>query len=754
MQTISSEAKYTLQFINQTKRNIFLTGKAGTGKTTLLRDILKTTHKNVVVVAPTGIAALNAGGVTIHSLFQLPFAAFLPDYSEPKFTEFSKFESRSTLARHFKMNSLKKSVLRNLELLIIDEVSMLRADLLDAMDFMLQHVRKNKEAFGGVQVLFIGDLLQLPPVIKEDEWQVLRQFYKGKYFFHSHVIQQKPPLYIELSKIFRQTDDTFISILNNLRNNQVTLTDISTLNQYVNAKFDSKINLGFITITTHNYKADSLNTKSLSDLQGQQKSYYPEVIGDFPEKIFPVDSELNLKVGAQIMFIKNDLSVEKRFFNGKMGVIESLSDEEIMVRFDDNSTILVEKYEWQNIKYSLNIDTKEIEEEVLGTFVHYPIKLAWAITVHKSQGMTFDKAALDVSQVFLPGQAYVALSRLRSLNGLILLSPLQMNGISSDSDVMDYSVHKADESLLATSLQTETQTFLAGYLKSAFDWQNLTQEWRNYQFSHDDKSGKNQHFIWAKKHTELLVDLAEASRKFRSQLDQLFSRETIDYEFIEVRIIAAYDYFFPKLDAFVFEVLWKLEEVKRLKKHKAIYEELLVLEEFQIKSVLDLMKAVLLIRNIASGEIISKENLTSDKIKSYKINKLELVRNEFKKLNHSLIDDSVDENRYSKKSKKEKEAKKSTTEITFELWKENNSLKDIAVIRKFSMQTIIGHMVKLIEAGKVSILELLPDDKIKELEKAFEDYQEDTLNPLKEKYGDQFTWDELKMYRANILSGK
>ena len=755
MQTISSEAKYTLQFINQTKRNIFLTGKAGTGKTTLLRDILKTTHKNVVVVAPTGIAALNAGGVTIHSLFQLPFAAFLPDYSQPKFTEFSKFESRSTLARHFKMNALKKSVLRNLELLIIDEVSMLRADLLDAMDFMLQHVRKSKEAFGGVQVLFIGDLLQLPPVIREEEWQVLRQFYKGKFFFHSHVIQQLPPLYIELSKIFRQTDDIFISILNNLRNNQVSQTDISVLNEYVNTKFDLKLNPGYITITTHNYKADSLNTNALNDLSSEEKTYFPEIIGDFPDKIFPVEAELKLKVGAQIMFIKNDLSPEKRFFNGKMGVIESLSDEEILVRFeDDNSSILVDKYEWQNIKYSLNPDTKEIEEDILGTFVHYPIKLAWAITVHKSQGMTFDKAALDVSQVFLPGQAYVALSRLRSLNGLILLSPLNMGGISNDSDVMDYSVNKANESVLATSLQIETQKFLADYLKSAFNWQNLTQEWRNYQFSHDDKSGKSPHFIWAKNHSEMLVGLEEPSRKFRSQLDQLFSRETIDYEFIESRINAAYDYFFPKLDGLVYEILWKLEEIKRMKKHKAIFEELMVLEEFQVKSVLGLMKAVLVIKNIASGETISKENLTSDTIKNYKINKLELVRSEFKKQKINLIDDEADENRYSKKTKSQKESKKATTAITLELWQAKNSLEDIAILRKFSRQTIISHIVKLIETGDISIHEILSEDKIKELEKAFENYHELALNPLKEKYGDQFTWDELKMFKAFIQSGK
>ncbi len=415
MQTISEASAYTLRINNQTHRSVFLTGKAGTGKTTLLREIIQTTHKNTVVVAPTGIAALNAGGVTIHSMFQLPFGGFIPDNSSPQFSESTKFETTATLRRHFKKSGLKKSVIRNMELLIIDEVSMLRADLLDAMDYMMQTVRKKNSAFGGVQVLYIGDLLQLPPVIRDEEWRTLKTYYKGKFFFHSHVVQQNPPLYIELSKIFRQTDDTFISVLNNLRNNQISQQDIQTLNQYVKPDFDLKANKGYITLTTHNNKADSMNAQALEDLEGKLVTYKPEITGDFPDKIFPVEQQLQLKVGAQIMFVKNDLSFDKHYFNGKMGVIKSLSSQEILVHFpEENKTIEVEKYEWQNIRYKVDETTKEIEEEVLGTFVHYPIKLAWAITVHKSQGLTFDKAALDVSQVFLPGQAYVALSRLRS----------------------------------------------------------------------------------------------------------------------------------------------------------------------------------------------------------------------------------------------------------------------------------------------------------------------------------------------------
>ena len=755
MQTISEAAEYTLKFINQTHRSVFLTGKAGTGKTTLLREIIQTTHKNTVVVAPTGIAALNAGGVTIHSMFQLPFGGFIPDNSAPHFSESVKFETKSTLVRHFRMSGLKKSVIRNMELLIIDEVSMLRADLLDAIDFMMQSVRKKKMSFGGVQVLFIGDLLQLPPVIRDEEWSTLKKYYNGKFFFHSHVVQQNPPLYIELSKIFRQTDDVFISILNNLRNNQISQDDIKNLNEYVQPNFDLKANKGYITLTTHNAKADTMNAKALQDLDGKLQTFKPDIVDDFPEKIYPVEQNLQLKVGAQIMFVKNDLSLEKRYFNGKMGFIKSLSKDEILVHFpDENLTIEVEKFEWQNIRYKVNEMTKEIDEEVLGTFVHYPIKLAWAITVHKSQGLTFDKAALDVSQVFLPGQAYVALSRLRSLKGLILLSPLRMNGISNDQDVMDYSLNKATEEALAVSLQQETKNFIRNYLKATFDWIDLAQEWRNHQFSYNEKSEvseKSKHSIWAKKQSESISELLEPSRKFLSQLDKLFASESFDINHISDRIHAAFNYFFIPMDNAVYDILWKLEEVKRVKKVKAYYEELLVLEELQIKAVLQLMKAKLLVNTVVSGATISKENLISEEIKSYRINKITDIQAKFKALNITLVEDDFDADRYaSKKTSKTKEPKKSTVQETFELWQQKNSIKEIAAIRKLTPQTIYGHFAKLIEAEQVQLSAILPEDKIDALSKVFKGFKGESLAELLEKHGDKFTWNEMRMYKAGI----
>ncbi len=754
MQTISEAAAYTLRFINQTHRSVFLTGKAGTGKTTLLREIIQTTHKNTVVVAPTGIAALNAGGVTIHSMFQLPFGGFIPDNSSPQFSESTKFETKATLRRHFKMSGLKKSVIRNMELLIIDEVSMLRADLLDAMDYMMQTVRKKNSAFGGVQVLYIGDLLQLPPVIRDEEWRTLKTYYKGKFFFHSHVVQQHPPLYIELSKIFRQTDDTFISVLNNLRNNQISQQDIQTLNQYVKPDFDLKANKGYITLTTHNNKADSMNAQALEDLEGKLVVYKPEITGDFPDKIFPVEQQLQLKVGAQIMFVKNDLSFDKHYFNGKMGVIKSLSSQEVLVHFpEENKTIEVEKYEWQNIRYKVDETTKEIEEEVLGTFVHYPIKLAWAITVHKSQGLTFDKAALDVSQVFLPGQAYVALSRLRSLEGLILLSPLRMNGISNDQDVMDYSLNKASDSFLENALHFETKNFIHNYLINTFDWSDLAQEWRNHKFSYNEKSEiseKSKHAVWAKKQTEVIEQLLDPSKKFISQLNKLFGQETVDMNHVSERIQAAFSYFLKPMDDLVFEILWKIEEVKRIKKVKAFYDELIVLEELQTKAVLRLMKAKLLIETVVAGETISKEKLTSSEIKKYISRKTEAIQNQFKEVNITLIEDEKDVERYTSKKSKTAAPKKSTVQETYELWVEKKSIEDIATIRVLTKQTIYSHFVKLIQTKAVSISEVLPEDKMQDLAAAIAGYKEESLNTLMEKYGHKFSWEEARMYKASL----
>ncbi len=752
MSSISPAAAYTIKFINQTNKSVFLTGKAGTGKTTLLKEIIATTHKNTVVVAPTGIAALNAGGVTIHSLFQLPFGGFIPDNVDPQFAGSIKLESKSTLGRHFKMSATKKNVIKSMELLIIDEVSMLRADLMDSIDFMLQSVRKNRRPFGGVQVLFIGDLLQLPPIVKPQEWNFLSKYYRGKYFFHSHVITQNPPLYIELDKIFRQTDNQFIEVLNNLRNNTITNTDLSILNQFVNPDFDYKKNPGFITLTTHNKSADEINFKALKELEGESFTYQAQIIDDFPDRIFPVDEKLVLKVGAQVMFIKNELSFEKNYYNGKMGVISHLGEKEILVHFpEEDKTIDVENYVWQNIRYKLNPTTKEIEEQVLGTYTHFPLKLAWAITVHKSQGLTFDKAALDVSKVFQPGQAYVALSRLRSLKGLVLLAPLQMNGLKNDVDVMRYSEQKASEDRIKSALQQETKNYLFQYLYSTFDWKHIAQEWRNHRYSYKDeesKSPKAKFALWAETQSSKMEDLMVLAQNFIKQLNHLFGKEPFDINFIKERFEAAYDYFFKDIDGLVEELMTKIEEVKRIKKVKTLYSELLEIEELQINTATRLMKAKLLVKIIVSGEEITKENLTSEEIILYKTTKRKKIRKLIAEKSGGVEEA---ESLYEEpKSKKGKSKKKPSIEVTLELWQANQSVAETAKARKLTESTIFSHLVKLINQNYIELKEVLPQDRIMELAEVFENYTDESLSDLKQISGDKFTYEELRLYKTQI----
>lgn len=749
MQTLSEAANFTLKFINQTQKSVFLTGKAGTGKTTLLHEIIKTTHKNTVVVAPTGIAALNAGGVTIHSMFQLPFGGFIPNYKEMTWEDNVKFENKNTLVKHFKMNNIKRKVIQNMQLLIIDEVSMLRPDLLDAIDFMIQNVRKNSYPFGGVQVLFIGDLLQLPPVIREEEWRTLKQFYKGKFFFHAHVLQQHPPLYIELSTIYRQNDQLFIDVLNNLRNNTITKKDVLFLNKYVNPNFDFKQNQGYITLTTHNAKADSINTTAIDDLKGKLFTYQAEIQDDFPEKMYPLDKVLKLKKGAQVMFVKNDLSSEKQFFNGKMGVVHSLTSEAIFVAFPEDQTIIeVEKYEWEHIKYTVNPLTKDIEEEVLGTFVHYPLKLAWAITVHKSQGLTFDKAAIDVSQVFVPGQAYVALSRLRSLNGLVLLSTLQMNGISNDADVMQYAENKTSETVLQSVLETETKNFVHHFLKNSFNWNLFANEWRSFLLDfpeESEKSFKTQQVDWAKKQTEIIWQLIEAANKFMAQLDKLFGQNHLDLDFILQRFLAAYQYFFEPLDGMYFEILWKLEAAKKNQKAKGFFDEVSDLESMLLDIILQLMKAKLIIQNYAKGLAINKNTIISDEINHYKNNKIQFVVKAFDKQFLDLSSTEKIEKEVTKTS-----SKKSTLSLTLALWHEGKKIHEIAQIRKLSESTIYTHFIKLVASQQIAIQEVVSEEKWQALKDTFALYNNLTIQEIKEKTGNTFSWNDLKLFQASL----
>ena len=647
-----------------------------------------------------------------------------------------------------------------MELLIIDEVSMLRADLLDAIDWTLRNVRKINRPFGGVQVLFIGDLLQLPPVVRQEEWNVLRNYYGGMFFFHSRVIQEQQPIYIELSKIYRQNDDEFITILNHLRNNEITEEVISVMNKYVKADFNTTENEGYITLTTHNAKADEINAKALQALNEKSYFFETEIIDEFPKHLYPLEATLELKVGAQVMFIKNDISFEKNFYNGKMGRIEALGEDEILVHFpDEKKTIEVQKYEWTNIRYVLDETSGEISEDILGTFVHYPLKLAWAITVHKSQGLTFDKAVLDVSQVFAPGQAYVALSRLRSLKGLVLTSPMRMNGLSNDRNVVNYATNKADDKLLVESLKKGQKQFLLDSLLDAFDWHELTSKWGIHEASYKfapSKSEKGKAKTWVTHQAQVIQSTMDAAKKFQNQLISLFNSENADIEHIHERVQAAYSYFFKILDGMVYSTLKKISELERMSKIKVFLEEVQELDQLQIEVVLKLKKARILIELVLSEREITKEVIWNEELKNYKLSKIALIKQE-KRQARSLLD-MDDENgeefipiSVSKKSTKEIKQKRSTFHQTLDLVREGLKVEEIARVRQLSVKTINGHFINLIKSEEIELSDVMSKERIRELEEFFEDYTENSLTPLKEKLGDKVSWEELKLFRASTI---
>jgi ATP-dependent exoDNAse (exonuclease V) alpha subunit len=389
-------------FVNNTSRHIFLTGKAGTGKTTFLKYIRQNTRKKCVVVAPTGVAAINAGGVTMHSFFQLPLGPFLPVTHR---LSGEGVTDQYTLFKNIRVSDDKREIFRDLELLIIDEISMVRCDMLDATDAILRYFRKMPNTpFGGVQVLYIGDLFQLPPVMPDAQWSLLREYYESPFFFHSKAVQQAPPVYIELKKIYRQSQQTFIDILNRIRNAQATRQDLATLNNRMTAQPQEGVK--YVTLTTHNVKADKINFEELAKLPGRSYEFKGVVEGDFPDKTLPTDPVLQLKEGAQVMFIRNDKNEDRRFFNGKLATVSRIDDDGIrVVLAESDEELLLEQETWNNIRYSYNQQEESIDEEKLGSFTQYPIRLAWAITIHKSQGLTFQNAIIDAGDA--PGSSQV-----------------------------------------------------------------------------------------------------------------------------------------------------------------------------------------------------------------------------------------------------------------------------------------------------------------------------------------------------------
>lgn len=532
-------------FVQFTNKNIFLTGKAGTGKTTFLHSLKTRTPKRMVVVAPTGVAAINAGGVTVHSFFQLPFGPFIPEKQSG-----NDDDSR---INYFKFRKDKIRIIRGMDLLVIDEISMVRADLLDGIDTVLRKYRDRTKPFGGVQLLMIGDLHQLSPIVKDDEWRLLCEYYDTAYFFSSKALKLTQPVNIELTKIYRQSDKMFIDILNEVRQNKISPNTIIKLNERYLPDFKPKEEDGYITLTTHNATAQNINAAKLSELK--QKSHYfnATIKDDFPSYMLPTEEKLELKVGAQVMFIKNDLNPEKQYFNGKIGQISDINSENIYVQCPgENSKILVQKTEWNNVKYELDELSKQIKEVVVGTFTQYPLKLAWAITIHKSQGLTFERAIVDANLSFAHGQVYVALSRCKTFEGLVLSTPIGNYSVKTDGTISDFTENISKNIPSEDQLNSSKIDFQKSMISELFDFNKFRSRMFYLQklCSENPIGGesfpKNLKLSIEKSETEIF----KVAEKFKIQLNTLSNADVLPENNPELqeRIQKASTYFLEKIE--------------------------------------------------------------------------------------------------------------------------------------------------------------------------------------------------------------
>jgi hypothetical protein len=528
------------RFITETSENIFLTGKAGTGKTTFLKYLKDNCTKNLVVAAPTGVAAINAGGVTLHSLFQLPFHPFLPTAA-----------SREELLKKLKYNKQRLNLLRKMEVLVIDEISMVRADVMDALDCILRSVRRNYDLpYGGIQLLCIGDLHQLPPVAQNHEWEILQSYYASPFFFSSLAIQEQQPVLIELNKIYRQKEQDFVDLLNSVRTNSMTEEDFEILHSRYNPTFVPFAEDKYITLTSHNRKADLINNNEIQKLLTAPKAYAAIVEDDFPESMYPAEVSLVLKVGAQVMFLKND-AVEKTFFNGKIGVVSKLEEDKIIV-LSDGKEIEVLQETWENKKYTLNKEDGKLLQETVGGFTQFPLRLAWAITIHKSQGLTFDKVMIDAGAAFSSGQVYVALSRCTSLQGIVLLSKIASTAILSNDNVEKGQKELTVKGSLAERFAGARQVYTQQILEELFSFESLYHELAALKATvfHHYLKLNNGAIEWADNIFTAFEKERINGAKFIRQINTLLKEDAVveTNTALQERLTAAANHFIPKLE--------------------------------------------------------------------------------------------------------------------------------------------------------------------------------------------------------------
>ena len=678
----NNELKTAWEFVEMTGRSVFLTGKAGTGKTTFLREVVENSSKRVVVVAPTGIAAINAGGVTIHSFFQLPLHPFIPG---------TKIESK------FAFSKEKRSIIKTIDILVIDEISMVRSDLLDAVDSVLRRFRDRTKPFGGVQLLIIGDLQQLTPVVTDEEADLLRQYYPTPYFFGSRALAKIDYVTIELKEVYRQQDEDFIRILNDVRKGFPSMETINTLNSRYIPDFQSDQDEGYIRLVTHNNMANSYNEQQLEQIDEPLHCFDAQISGTFPEYSYPTDVRLELKTGAQVMFVKNDPSAEKRYYNGKIGHVAEILDDVILVQCPgEEEAVAVEQLEWENSRYIINEHTQEMETEVQGVFRQYPLRLAWAITIHKSQGLTFDKAVIDAASSFASGQVYVALSRCRTLDGMVLASPLRQNSVMTDIRVEDYIVNQERAALESVSrLDSIKKEYFSQLLGDMFDFRNLAyQQKRMLDVCSDFPSGTVVGL--AQKHNDILnvlnLNVVPVGQKWRKIISGKSYEELLSEEFIN-RIKKGCEYFLNELDGAYGDFLDKMKDIKAENKE-------LLKRYGNIWSDLDLeLNTQKLILKFMSSENFSTECFLRARQKAvYEASGF--VPKELKTPSKPSRKSSA---------KPEKPKREDTRFVTFRMYKQGMS--QIAKERDLHQRTINSHLAHFVAKGMLPVEEFVPSSK-------------------------------------------
>ena len=789
------ELELALNFIEKTDRNLFITGKAGTGKTTFLHQIKKESLKRMVIVAPTGVAAINAKGVTIHSFFQMPFGPIVPNQTQ------SNQQQR-------RFSKTKIDIIKSLDLVIIDEISMVRADLLDGIDQVMRRYKNRNKVFGGAQVLMIGDLQQLSPVVKPNEWSLLQQHYNTVYFFSSKAYQEANVVSIELKHIYRQKNEDFITILNEIRNDTLSEKSAKILNERYNPTFSPTEEDGYITLTTHNRRATLINDSELNKLKNRSHFFKAEVSGKFNENAFPNDEKLELKVGSQVMFIKNDSSPDKRYYNGKIGIITAISRETVTVQcVNEVDEIVTEKEMWDNVNYSINEQTKEIKEDIIGSFTQIPLRLAWAITIHKSQGLTFERAIIDAEASFAHGQTYVALSRCTSLEGLVLKTQITSSAIINDKTVSIFNESVEENHPDEEILNQSERNFQLNLISELLDYQPLLYPTTRlidifYKNRTSIKGDVIDHLQTLK--DEGVVTLMKVSHGFKNQLNALSEGKVLpeNSSQIQERFTKAIDYFLNQtknniqkpLDAIQFstdnqavkkdfskqfdslqekleEKLFALQKMNNGFKvqgylqvrAKAVLQKTEPTKKKKVASKRDPILALRLreLRDeiskslgIAHFQIFTQETLYAmcDELPRTEATLLKIVgmgKVRVSKYGEEIleaIEQYCKENGINKFNEQKKEGKKPTKQISFELFKSGLNIKEIAKERSLTEGTVENHLANYIPSGDIDVLELMELKRYKKILNEIEQAGEvKGLTALKEKVDRSFSYIELKM---------